>query len=146
MSPPPLVGSYPTVSPLPSASPEMRCRRSVFCATVRRLSPPPSWERPALRCPDFPRGPEGPRGHPACTPDCTPAPAAPRRPCRIISHSGQRTTAPSCSTNSPHTGHSSDAPRRSANSTCSSDRCSDVTAIGSQLPEHSDDLAQDLHV
>src|SRR3954447_7553740 len=39
----------------------MRCRRSVFCATVRRLSPPPSRERPALRCPDFPRTPEGPR-------------------------------------------------------------------------------------
>src|SRR5438876_1067374 len=26
-------------------------RRSVFCATFRRLSPPPSRERPALRCP-----------------------------------------------------------------------------------------------
>src|SRR5438067_13640320 len=61
MSPPPLVGSYPTVSPLPAASPEMRCRRSVFCATFRRLSPPPSRERPALRCPDFPRAPKGPR-------------------------------------------------------------------------------------
>src|SRR5438105_11016721 len=61
MSPPPLVGSYPTVSPLPSASPEMRCRRSVFCATFRRLSPPPSRERPALRCPDFPRRPKPPR-------------------------------------------------------------------------------------
>src|SRR5260221_4426895 len=32
-----------------------RRRRSVFCATFRRLSPPPSRERPALRCPDFPR-------------------------------------------------------------------------------------------
>src|SRR5579859_7199579 len=61
MSPPPLVGSYPTVSPLPSASPENRCRRSVFCATFRRLSPPPSRERPALRCPDFPRAPRDPR-------------------------------------------------------------------------------------
>src|SRR5438477_2823991 len=39
----------------------MRCRRSVFCATFRRLSPPPSRERPALRCPDFPRAPKGPR-------------------------------------------------------------------------------------
>src|SRR5437763_9564984 len=38
-----------------------RRRRSVFCATVRRLSPPPSRERPALRCPDFPRRPKPPR-------------------------------------------------------------------------------------
>src|SRR5207253_11393933 len=38
-----------------------RRRRSVFCATVRRLSPPPSRERPALRCPDFPRAPKSPR-------------------------------------------------------------------------------------
>jgi len=37
-----LVGSYPTVSPLPPASPERSCRRwrSPFCATFRRLSPP----------------------------------------------------------------------------------------------------------
>src|SRR5262249_42894396 len=45
---------------------EIRDRRSVFCATFRRLSPPPSCpetirERPALRCPDFPRAPKGPR-------------------------------------------------------------------------------------
>src|SRR4051812_42324593 len=56
-----LVSSYLTVSPLPSASPEIRRRRSVFCATVRRLSPPPSRERPALWCPDFPRRPKAPR-------------------------------------------------------------------------------------
>ena len=30
-------------------------RRFVFCVTFRRLSPPLSQERPALRCPDFPR-------------------------------------------------------------------------------------------
>src|SRR5205085_8317187 len=71
VSPRSLVGSYPTVSPLPAASPEMRRRRSVFCATFRRLSPPPCRERPALWCPDFPRRPEGLRGHPACNPDCT---------------------------------------------------------------------------
>src|ERR671925_2416027 len=37
-----LVGSYPTFSPLPSASPERYVRgwRSPFCATFRRLSPP----------------------------------------------------------------------------------------------------------
>ena len=50
-----LVGSYPTVSPLPAASPETRRRRFAFCATFRRLSPPGSRQRPALRCPDFPR-------------------------------------------------------------------------------------------
>src|SRR5437868_8469745 len=38
-----------------------RRRRSAFCATVRRLSPPPSRERPALRCPDFPRASKDPR-------------------------------------------------------------------------------------
>src|SRR5262249_23460745 len=41
-------------------------RRSVFGATFGRLWPPPSCretirERPALRCPDFPRAPKGPR-------------------------------------------------------------------------------------
>jgi len=41
LSPGPLVGSYPTVSPLPAATPEIRDRRSVFCVTFRRLSPPP---------------------------------------------------------------------------------------------------------
>jgi len=35
-----LVGSYPTVSPLPPASPETRRWRSAFCSTFRRLSPP----------------------------------------------------------------------------------------------------------
>ena len=65
-----LVGSYPTVSPLPSASPENRCRRSPFCATFRRLSPPGSPQRPALRCPDFPRATRA-RGHPACTSNCS---------------------------------------------------------------------------
>src|SRR5215211_7503037 len=61
-----LVGSYPTVSPLPSTSREIRRRRSPFCATFRRLSPPGSPQRPALRCPDFPRATRA-RGHPACT-------------------------------------------------------------------------------
>src|SRR5215216_1600097 len=42
----------------------------------RRLGFP---QRPALWCPDFPRGPSavkpaGPRGHPACTSDCSPDP------------------------------------------------------------------------
>jgi len=50
-----LVGSYPTLSPLPPVPPEMCGWRSPFCATFRRLSPPRLRERPALRCPDFPR-------------------------------------------------------------------------------------------
>jgi hypothetical protein len=62
LSPGPLVGSYPTVSPLPAATPEIRDRRSVFCATFRRLSPPLSQERPALWCPDFPRRPNSDDG------------------------------------------------------------------------------------
>src|SRR5712672_374019 len=32
-----------------------RRRRSAFCSTFRRLSPPGLRQRPALRCPDFPR-------------------------------------------------------------------------------------------
>src|SRR5205809_2542815 len=35
----------------------------------RRLGFP---QRPALWCPDFPRAAETARGHPACTPDCSP--------------------------------------------------------------------------
>src|SRR5262249_45763531 len=53
-------------------------------------------------------------GHPACKPDCTPVPAPSILPWRRIEHSGQRTTAPSCRTNSPQTGHSSEAPRSTA--------------------------------
>src|SRR5690242_5217683 len=49
-----------------------RSRRSVLCATFRRLSPPPFRERPALWCPDFPRRPEDRRGHPACTTNRSP--------------------------------------------------------------------------
>ena len=66
------------------------------------------------------------RGHPACVPDCTVPPVCPvslaMRPCRRIPHSGQRTCGPSWRTNSPQTGHSSDAPRSTARSSCSSDR------------------------
>ena len=40
-SPAPLVGSYPTVSPLPAARAEARRRRrSALCCTVRRITPP----------------------------------------------------------------------------------------------------------
>src|SRR6185437_16091584 len=42
-------------------------RRSTFCSTFRRLSAPGLRQRPALRCPDFPRIAEAIRGHPACT-------------------------------------------------------------------------------
>ncbi len=67
-----LVGSYPTLSPLPSASPE-RCFAAGGLLSVplsvgfRRLGSP---QRPALRCPDFPRA-TGARGHPACRTDCS---------------------------------------------------------------------------
>src|SRR5256714_5854740 len=63
-----LVGSYPTLSPLPPASPE-RCFAVGGLLSVplsvgfRRLGSP---QRPALRCPDFPRATRA-RGHPACT-------------------------------------------------------------------------------
>ena len=62
VSPRPLVGSYPTFSPLPASV--SLGRRSPFCSTFRRLSPPGppdrdeldgANQRPALRCPDFPR-------------------------------------------------------------------------------------------
>ena len=66
MSPRSLVGSYPTVSPLPAVS----RRRSAFCATFRRLSPPGI--SPAS-CPAVSglsserRLRSAARGHPACT-------------------------------------------------------------------------------
>ena len=107
-------------------------RRSVFCVTFRRLSPPLSRERPALRCPDFPRALRA-RGHPACGTDCTGPSSLAIRPCRRIPHSGQRTCGPSWRTNSPQTGHSSDAPRSTARSSCSSDRwrgATELTAAG----------------
>ncbi len=69
------------------------------------------------------------RGHPACVPDCTGVSAAAMRPCRRIPHSGQRTCGPSWRTNSPHTGHSSDAPRSTASSSCSSDRWNGATGF-----------------
>src|SRR5438093_2433072 len=74
-----LVGSYPTVSPLPSAPPEICRRRSPFCSTFRRLSPPGSPQRPALRCPDFPRRPSR---RPAVTRPAGSIVAAVRRPLR----------------------------------------------------------------
>ena len=74
------------------------------------------------------------RGHPACVPNSTWEAAESRRPCRIVSHSGQRIEGPSCRTNSPHTGHSSEAPRSSAKSSCSSVRCSGATLIARGTP------------
>ena len=78
-----LVGSYPTLSPLPSASPERSFAAGGLLSVplsvgFRRLGFP---QRPALRCPDFPRDPpkRPARGHPACTVNCSPDSAA-RRP------------------------------------------------------------------
>ena len=67
------------------------------------------------------------RGHPACKSNSTCTDAESLRPYSVISHSGQRTDGPSCSTNSPHTGHSSEAPRNSASNSCSSVRCRGAT-------------------
>src|SRR4029453_19311916 len=61
-----LVGSYPTVSPLPSTSREIRRRRSPFCATFRRLSLPGCPQRPCPAVSGLSSSHEA-RGHPACT-------------------------------------------------------------------------------
>ena len=58
-----LVGSYPTFSPLPPASPERSFAGGGLLSVplsvgFRRLGFP---QRPALRCPDFPRAARGPR-------------------------------------------------------------------------------------
>jgi len=127
-----LVGSYPTFSPLPSTSREIRRRRSPFCATFRRLSPPGSPQRPALWCPDFPRAPRGARGHPACILDCSRDStsswiAAP--------HSGQAIAPSRCWTNSPQTRHSRLAPRSSASTSWSSVRISGVGLTACERPQ-----------
>ena len=107
----------------------------------RRLGFP---QRPALRCPDFPRTPESARGHPACTSDCRASrrpvtrrsPPPPRgsttsgisRPsARSERHSGHARTPRSRITNSPQHGHSRLAPRESARSSWSSVRAMGVT-------------------
>ena len=134
-----LVGSYPTVSPLPPAAPEDRRWRCPFCSTFRRLSPPGLRQRPALRCPDFPRAaaeaaaPRSPGLHRSDS-------VSRRRPDRQcvferalvaswLPHSGQKTLPPrACMTNSPQTRHSSEAPRSSATSSWSSVRCKAATS------------------
>jgi hypothetical protein len=50
-SPAALVGSYPTVAPLPRTG----ARRSALCCPFARSPPPGSRQRPALWSPDFPR-------------------------------------------------------------------------------------------
>ena len=64
-----LVGSYPTVSPLPPASPESRRRRSPFCATFRRLSPPGVSPASCPSVSGLSSSREAARGHPACSPE-----------------------------------------------------------------------------
>src|SRR5581483_9461288 len=113
-----------------------------------------SRERPALWCPDFPRRRTRRRGHPACAPNSTAVSADSLRPCKRMSHSGQRTSGPSCRTNSPHTGHSSEARCRGASVTSRSGTGNAGAsaswmprrAYASELPEHPHDLAEDLHV
>ena len=72
MSPRPLVGSYPTVSPLPASV--ALGRRSPFCSTFRRLSPPGPLQRRPASCPavsglSSSRRRRSARGHPACATD-----------------------------------------------------------------------------
>src|SRR5690242_7154428 len=102
-----LVGSYPTVSPLPATSPEITSQAVCFlchcpsafaaslagasCPVVSGLSSTPLARR---------------RGHPACEFNSTCTPPISGLPCRTKPHSVQRTTWPSWRTNSPHTGHS----------------------------------------
>src|SRR5262245_7924614 len=148
VSPRPLVGSYPTVSPLPASI--SRDRRSPFCSTFRRLSPPRSPVRPALRCPDFPRVRLGTRGHPACTTDGNALSATSSSDsARIDLPSGPAIAPRTCNTNSPHTRHSRLTPRISAASSWSSERLRGATLIpcsSSDAPEHARHLAEDLDV
>src|SRR5262249_32737670 len=96
----------------------------------RRLGFP---QRPALRCPDFPRKRRS-RDHPACEPNCIPD--EPRLSARamLMPHSGQQISPRRCSTNSPHTRHSRLAPRSSANTSCSSVRFKGATVTARGTP------------
>ena len=129
-----LVGSYPTVSPLPT--PERR--RSPLCSTFRRLSPPgispascpavsglssdarrrprPSGLHSIVRRPTKRRSARG------STTSGTSRPSA-----SSDRHSGQASTPRRRMTNSPHARHSRLAPRESASSSWSSVRAKDAT-------------------
>jgi hypothetical protein len=61
-------------------------------------------------------------------------PACPRSPGQDEPHSGQITSAPSWSTNSPQTRHSRLAPRASAHSSCSSVWWRKATVMRSLCP------------
>src|SRR5438876_1833166 len=145
-----LVGSYPTVSPLPSASPE-----SLSLLAVSFLCHFPSafaaWGFPSV----LPFGvrtflePRTARGHPACRPNCTPVSAWPGAARRLAPHSGHRIVPPVCMTNSPQTRHSRLTPRKSASSSWSSVRLRGATVTlcsSSDVPEDARHLAEDLDV
>ena len=126
VSPRPLVGSYPTVSPLP-ASVSLH-RRSPFCSTFRRLSPPGSPQRPCPAVSGLSSSPRRARGHPACTADGNASWATRSSDsARIVLHSGHASAPRTWRTNSPHTRHSRLAPRSSAASSWSRDRFSGAT-------------------
>ena len=137
-----LVGSYPTFSPLPSASPE-----SFSLLAVSFLCHFPSafaaWGFPSV----LPFGvrtflePRTARGHPACRLNCSRVSPLLRN---SAWHSGHEIVPARWRTNSPQTRHSRLAPRRSANSSCSSVRLR--ASHRSQLPEDSDHLAEHLDV
>ena len=82
-------------------------------------------------------GPEA-RGHPACDPDCSPAPLPAWLRATVIPHSGQQISPRRCSTNSPQTRHSRLAPRSSAKSSCSSVRFKGATVTASGTPPRRD--------
>ena len=122
-----LVGSYPTVSPLPSASPE-----SLSPLAVSFLCHFPSafavWGFPSV----LPFGvrtflePRTARGHPACKLNCSRGSSAPPK---VVPHSGQETVPPRRRTNSPHTRHSKLAPRIRASNSWSSVRLREIAPV-----------------
>src|SRR5205085_8027829 len=140
-----LVGSYPTFSPLPSTSREIRRRRSPFCATFRRLSPPgvspafcpvvsglsssrerPAVTRPARRIVSPPRRAWPPRAGSRRTPG-----TRSRRPCagRTRRKRGIRGS---------RRGRARAAPGRASGAA--------TPAPSLQAPEDADDLSEDRHV
>ena len=136
-SPRSLVGSYPTVSPLPVGGsgdpPKAVCFLFHFpsafapwlapasCPAVSGLSSSLAEARTAVTRPAVPNSSSGLVGERGLRSRAAPP------------HSGQKTTpARACITNSPQTRHSSEAPRRSAASSWSSVRANGEQVAGAQ--------------
>ena len=105
----------------------VRRRRSPFCATFRRLSPPGVSPASCPAVSGLSSERTSARGHPACEPNCNPDSARLSARATLIPHSGQQISPRRCSTNSPQTRHSRLAPRSSAKSSCSSVRFNGAT-------------------